>query len=166
MYGFFGRWALICLAALSGLWAPRLLAAEPGAKDFLATLYANYTGKAKGVDYTNPASVKRYLTPELGALLLRKMKADAKKSGEVPDLDGDPYVDAQDWVITELAIAVAESGPDRATGTRDLQEPGRSEVHHARPEEDQGRLAHRRHPLAGRRGKLAQIARRELTRLD
>ena len=32
-------------------------------------------------------------------------------------LDGDPFVDAQDWEITDLTIKVATSGSDKATGT-------------------------------------------------
>ncbi|SDR62353.1 Protein of unknown function [Rhizobiales bacterium GAS191] len=109
------RW-LVCVLCLCGgpLLAP-VSAQEPGAKDFLARLYANYAGKAKGIDYTSAASVKRYLTPELGALLNKSLQAT--KSGDAPDLDGDPFIDAQDWEITELAIAIAEPGPDRATGT-------------------------------------------------
>jgi hypothetical protein len=120
----FRQLALACLVGLIGIWASLLFAAEPGPKDFLTKLYANYTGKAKGIDYTKPANVKLYLTPELGALLLKKMKADAKKTDEVPDLDGDPYVGAQEWVITELAIAVAETGPDQATGTVTFKNEG------------------------------------------
>jgi hypothetical protein len=124
MHGLVRRQALACLLGLTALGAPQLSAAEPTAKEFLATLYANYAGKGKGVDYTAPANVKRYLTPELGALLLRKMKADAKKKDEVPDLDGDPFIDAQDWVITELTINVADKGPDEATGTVSFKNQG------------------------------------------
>ena len=90
-------------------------AAETSPKDFLAALYANYIDKGKGVDSTNPATIKRYLTPELGALLSKSLKAT--KAGDAPDLDGDPYIDAQDWQITGLAIAIAEKGADQATGT-------------------------------------------------
>ncbi len=72
--------------------------------------------------------MKRYLTPELGTLLLKKMKADAKRKDEVPDLDGDPFIGAQEWVVTELAIAVAETGPDKATGTVSFKNEGEAKT--------------------------------------
>jgi hypothetical protein len=116
MHNLLRQGVIALLATLMVLWPPQARAAEQSAKDFLVKLYANYTGKAKGIDYTSPANVKRYLTPELGKLLLDKMKADAKKTDEVPDLDGDPYVAAQEWKLTELVVAVAEAGPDQAIG--------------------------------------------------
>jgi hypothetical protein len=122
------RQAMACLLGVLALGMPQLLAAEPDAKEFLTKLYANYLGKAKGIDYTAPANVKRYLTPELGTLLLKKMKADAKRKDEVPDLDGDPFIGAQEWVVTELAIAVAETGPDKATGTVSFKNEGEAKT--------------------------------------
>jgi hypothetical protein len=119
--------ALALLVGMMMLWAPQTHATEPSAKEFLVKLYANYTGKAKGIDYTSPANVKRYLTPELGKLLLEKMKADAKKADEVPDLDGDPFVAAQEWVLTELVITVTENG-DQATGVVSFKNEGESKT--------------------------------------
>ena len=46
------RRSLICALAMLALAAPALSAAEPTAKEFLTQLYANYTGKAKGIDYS------------------------------------------------------------------------------------------------------------------
>ena len=40
---------------------------------------------------------------------------DAKRRGEVPKLDGDPFLDAQEWQIKDLAIAVTTEGA-KATG--------------------------------------------------
>jgi hypothetical protein len=34
----------------------------------------------------------------------------------VPALDGDPFVDAQEWEITGLTITVQTDGPDKAMG--------------------------------------------------
>jgi len=118
------RRSLICALAMLALAAPALSAAEPTAKEFLTQLYANYTGKAKGIDYSATANVKRYLTPELGALFLKKMARDAKRKDEVPDLDGDPFIDAQEWVITELVISVTDTGPDTATATVSFKNEG------------------------------------------
>ena len=124
MHNLLRQGVLALLMGLTMFWAPQARAAEPGAKEFLAKLYANYTGKAKGIDYASPANVKRYFTPELGKLFLDKMKADAKKTDEVPDLDGDPFVAAQEWVITELVIKVTENGPDQATGVVTFKNEG------------------------------------------
>lgn len=35
----------------------------------------------------------------------------------MPELDGDPFIDAQDWEITALKIAIKMGGPDKATAT-------------------------------------------------
>lgn len=48
------------------------------------------------------------------------MNADftaARQRGDVPTLNGDPFVDAQDWEITNLAMAVVPKGTAAATGT-------------------------------------------------
>jgi hypothetical protein len=124
MHNLLRQGALALFVGLLLLWAPQPRAAELGAKEFLVKLYANYTGKAKGIDYTSPANVKRYLTPELGSLLLKKMETDAKKADEVPDLDGDPFVAAQEWVLTELVITVTENGPGHATGVVSFKNRG------------------------------------------
>lgn len=104
--------AVLAAAAAAPLAAS---AATPGARAFLAKLYAAYQGKGKGLDYSKPRVMARYFTPEL-AELVRKSLA-ATKPGDAPDLEGDPFIDAQDWKITKLTIEVAEQGADAATGT-------------------------------------------------
>ena len=44
-------------------------------------------------------------------------RAAAAKRDEVPALDGDPFIDAQDGAITRLAVTTAMNGPDKATGS-------------------------------------------------
>lgn len=56
----------------------------------------------------------RFFTPELARAMEADMR-EAKRRGEAPRLDGDPFLDAQDWDITDLAIAVKADGP-KATG--------------------------------------------------
>jgi hypothetical protein len=58
----------------------------------------------------------RYFEPSLVALMTADQAA-AQKKDEVPALNGDPFVDAQEWDITRLAIAIEPGGPDKATGT-------------------------------------------------
>ena len=58
--------------------------------------------------------VSRFFVPDLAQAIEADMR-EAKRRGEVPMLDGDPFLDAQDWNIKDLAISVKADGP-RATG--------------------------------------------------
>lgn len=66
-----------------------------------------------GVDLADSATMAKYFTPEMAA----RIDADARQAAakdEPPALNGDPFVGAQDWQVSELAIAVAKSTePDR-----------------------------------------------------
>ena len=106
---------IIALAATAA--AHPVLAAEASAQDFLAAIYAHYKGKnAKGVPLSDKGAAARYFTPELAHIMDADAKAAAKKH-EVGALDGDPFVDAQDFEITDVKIDVKESAPDKSTGT-------------------------------------------------
>jgi hypothetical protein len=89
-------------------------AADPSAQQFLAAIYQSYVGKdANGVPLDTP-QLKTLLTPGL----LKLIDADAKRSAkrnEPPELNGDPFVDAQDWDITGFNIQVTDTGPAKAT---------------------------------------------------
>ncbi|WP_374310011.1 DUF3828 domain-containing protein [Dongia sp.] len=84
-------------------------------QDLLNELYGHYADKpaGSGVDLGDPAMVTKYFAPDLAA----KIDADFKQAAaanEIPALDGDPFVGAQDWQVTDLAIAVAKSAePDK-----------------------------------------------------
>lgn len=91
-------------------------AAEPTPKEFLDAIYKTYIGKnAKGMPLDKPATM-RLFTPALRKAIDDDAKRAAKKN-EVPNLDGDPFVDAQDWDIKSFDITVADKAPDKATGT-------------------------------------------------
>jgi hypothetical protein len=93
----------------------RVRAAEPSAKSFVESIYAAYKGKnAKGVSLESDAAVRRYFEPKLAALIIKDRK-DAR--GEVGKLDADPFIDAQDWEIDAVDIAVRETTPDKADAT-------------------------------------------------
>ncbi len=88
--------------------------AAPTAKSFLQSIYGHYIGKdAHGVELDTAAEVRRYLAPPLAAAILAD-RAAAK--GEVGNIDGDIFIDAQDWEIASFAIATDEK-PDRASAT-------------------------------------------------
>jgi hypothetical protein len=98
--------------------AVQALAADDATPDkFLATIYHQYEGKnAKGVDIYGKEALARYFEPSLVALIAADEAAAAKR-GDVPELDGDPFIDAQDWEITALKIASKMDGADKATAT-------------------------------------------------
>lgn len=108
---------LLCgfLAALLPL-SPSLAADRTAAKDFLDKIYALYRGEnAGGVPYDKRTD--EYFTPALAAMIAKDSE-QAAAAGEVPRLDGDPFVDAQDWSIEDVDIAVAPTqSPDQANAT-------------------------------------------------
>lgn len=93
------------------------ISAEQSVQDFLSGIYGKYKGRdAKGAFSGKPGEYARYFTPSLAALIEADAQAAAKR-GDVPTLDGDPFVDAQDWDIRAFAIETRESGADKAVGT-------------------------------------------------
>jgi hypothetical protein len=109
----------IVLAATAGLAGliPGIGRADPAAKAFLDKIYAAYKGKkAKGILLDSDASLRRYFEPGLADLMIKDRK-DAAKRGDVPDLDGDPFVNAQDWEIGPVDIMITDTAPDKATAT-------------------------------------------------
>jgi len=88
--------------------------ATPTPQAFLDSIYQPYLSRDfKGQPYGDS---DRYFVPALAAAMQRDM-ADAKQRGVPPTLDGDPFVDAQEWQITNLAIAVKMKSPLTATST-------------------------------------------------
>jgi hypothetical protein len=97
--------------------APPALADEATPQAFLTALYQRYEAKSfPGIDYADKRVLQRYFEPSLIALIIADQAA-AKKRDEVPALDGDPFIDAQEWKITQLAITTQADGADKATGS-------------------------------------------------
>jgi hypothetical protein len=104
------RWALI---ALCGLPLPARSQPQSATPDgFLRAIYDPYlAADFKGQPYWQ---VSRFFAPQLAQAIEDDMR-EAKRRGEVPKLDADPFLDAQDWDIKNLAISVKADGP-KATG--------------------------------------------------
>ena len=103
----------LMLVAMSG----GAFAAEQSALEFLSTIYSAYKGKnTKGISLDSHRAYLRYFTPGLVKLIEADAKA-AAKSGDVPSLDGDPFIDAQDWEINDFAIDVKDTRPNKALGS-------------------------------------------------
>ena len=91
--------------------------ADAAAKAFLDKIYAAYKGKnSKGIRLDSDAQLRLYFEPKLAAIMSKNQK-DAARRGDVGDLDGDPFLDAQDWEIGPVEITVEDLAPDHATGT-------------------------------------------------
>ncbi len=85
------------------------------ANAWLHEIYDRYIGpvdKTRWIDYSNERAMRYYFEPDLVAMMNRDYAA-AAKADEVPTLDGDPFIDAQDWGIKSFDIRVtpgADSG--------------------------------------------------------
>ncbi|HEY1503033.1 MAG TPA: DUF3828 domain-containing protein [Stellaceae bacterium] len=108
---------LILAIACITIFAASALADEATPQAFLTALYQHYEAKGfPGIDYADKRVLQRYFEPSLVELITADQAA-AKKRDEVPALDGDPFVDAQEWEITRLAITTQTDGADKATGS-------------------------------------------------
>jgi hypothetical protein len=115
------------LGAACALAAPAL-AAEQSARDFVTAIYDAYKGKdAKGVALDNARAIRRYFAPALATLIIADQN-DAALRNEVGVLDGDPFVDAQDWEIAGFDIAVSETAPGKASATVKFDNAGTPKV--------------------------------------
>ena len=111
--------AIALLLLCAGLIAATAATAQGSSPQaFLESVYKVYRNShnAKGIDYSKPDVVRRYFAPPLAKAIV-KDQAEARKRDEVPLLNGDPFIDAQDWQIRDLKIAVASADRKHATGT-------------------------------------------------
>jgi hypothetical protein len=107
----------LLLTAVCAAIASPAFAADQTAQQFVTAIYAAYKGKhAKGILLTKERDIRRYFAPALAALII-KDREDAAKRNEVGALDGDPFIDAQDWEISSFDIAVSEPAPGKAVAT-------------------------------------------------
>jgi Protein of unknown function (DUF3828) len=118
------RCVLVAFCACIALAAVPAGAADASAKSFVEAIYAAYTGKnSNGVSLDSDAVVRRYFAPKLAALIIKDRR---EARGEVGKLGSDPFIDAQDWEIDSVDVAVRETGSDKASATvsfKSLGEP-------------------------------------------
>ena len=101
------------IAIASTLASPGAAATSPGA--FLEAIYGAYRGEGDGIDLGDRATLDRYFTPDL-ATMIADDRARAEAAEDVPMLDGDPFIDAQDWEIENLAVTVEHGAEGKAIG--------------------------------------------------
>lgn len=92
----------------------RAFAQPDSPRAFLEGLYKPYLAKP-GEGTPRPDTWKRYFAPPLMAAIDADL-AEARKRGGPPRLNGDPFVDAQDWTIANLVIDVRDATSTAATG--------------------------------------------------
>ncbi len=108
---------LFLLGALALASADPAAAQDPAARKFLDGIYAAYaTPNSPGTRINSKALLDRYFTPALAALIDRDAR-QAKLKNEPRELNGDPFIDAQDWDMKGLMIDVREAGRERASAT-------------------------------------------------
>ena len=114
MRGRTGRSSVLRRNALAAAFCllPFAANAQQTAQAFLQSIYEPYLKRDfKGQPYWEAA---RFFAPDLARAMDRDMRL-AKQRRHPPTLDGDPFVDAQDWQITDLVVRASGSG-DSATG--------------------------------------------------
>jgi Protein of unknown function (DUF3828) len=101
----------------------RSMAAQPAAtadataKAFVTKIYDAYQGKnSKGVSIGTEAAIKSYFEPALAAQIIKDEK-DAAKRKQAPTLEFDPFIDGQEWELSDVNIAVNDAPPNKAVAT-------------------------------------------------
>src|SRR5689334_3830937 len=84
---------------------------------FISAIYKTYTtGNKAGVRIDSGAKLRRYFEPVLAAAMDKDQQAAAKRH-EVGELDGDPFIDAQDFEIKHFEVGIKDTAPDKVTAT-------------------------------------------------
>lgn len=114
--------SLLALAPIAGQ------AAEQVPSAFLHDIYKQYIGTGTpGVKLDGDADYKRYFTPAMANIIIAD-NAKANQVGDIPTLDGDPFIDAQDWLITGIKIAVDDKATDKTVAKVSFKNNGEAET--------------------------------------
>jgi hypothetical protein len=82
---------------------------------FVAAIYERYADGGDGMVLDDARQIRALFEPRLAELIIADGQ-EAAATGDVPRLDRDMFIDAQDWDITDLTVAVEQMTPDRAEG--------------------------------------------------
>jgi len=89
------------------------LAEEQTPEEFLKAIYEPY--KQAGFKGQPFWESKRFFVSDLAQAIDKDMQL-AKQKNEVPLLDGDPFLDAQDWKVTSTGYTAVVNGDKAAAG--------------------------------------------------
>jgi Protein of unknown function (DUF3828) len=109
-------------AIAASVTASRSATAGPAAADdasaraFVSAIYDSFTGGRQGVRIDSGPKLRRYFEPAL-AQAMNKDQENAAKHHEVGELDGDPFIDAQDWEIKQFVVGIEDTAPGKVRAT-------------------------------------------------
>jgi hypothetical protein len=110
--GLFAAFATVLFALASILARPAV--ADDEAQRFIASIYAQYGAPdTQGVVLDSKEALEKYFVPEVAAMIDADGIA-AERENRPPALDGDPFVDAQEWDIKNVAIVVRDDTSEKA----------------------------------------------------
>ncbi len=105
------------LAGASSTKAEDAGASTDAALAFVNAIYNTYTKPdSDGVLIDTGAKLRRYFEPQL-AEVMNKDQQEAARHHDVGTLDGDPFIDAQDFDIKKFDVAIKNTAPGKATAT-------------------------------------------------
>jgi hypothetical protein len=117
------RRSILAAAACAAFASPGH-ADDGSAQAFVTAIYAAYKGKSsKGVNLDGNVALRRYFEPSLAAIISKDDQAAARHN-DVPTLEGDPFVDGQDWEIATVNIAMTNVTDTSATATATFDNAG------------------------------------------
>jgi hypothetical protein len=109
--------ALLLLVVIAAPLVAVSEASEQSAKDFVASIYAPYVNPhSEGAGLDTEADYYSAFEPVLASLLF----TDADTAWERRDLTKlgfDPFMDAREWLVTRLKIAISHTASQRAVAT-------------------------------------------------
>src|SRR5258708_16152915 len=90
----------------------------PSAEVFIRSIYGKaYIGHdSHGIGVDSQVKLERYFVADLARTINDDWKSSLKKD-EVSTMDGDPFIDAQDWDIAAFKIAVQAIDTTHAAAT-------------------------------------------------
>jgi Protein of unknown function (DUF3828) len=107
--------ASLCASSLAVVGTAR--ADDAAALAFVNAIYNSYTKPhSDGVQIDSGKKLRRYFEPTLAAAM-DKDQRDAARHGDVGKLDGDPFIDAQDFDIKQFDLAMKDTAPGKASAT-------------------------------------------------
>jgi hypothetical protein len=112
--------SILALQAVPAFAGGKHRAGKPAAEEFLGSIYQRYRGKSSvagpGIALVDAQSLRSYFTAGLASLILED-RAAATERGESPVLESDPFIGRSEWDISDLSIAVKDTGALKAVGT-------------------------------------------------
>ena len=82
---------------------------------FVSAIYERYEPGGEGMSLDSAETIRSLFEPRLAQWMIDD-STEAAAMGDVSKLDGDPFIDAQDWDIADIRIEIEASTPERADG--------------------------------------------------